>query len=137
MLVTSTDTSEIDVDAANLQLAVKGLGTPSDAREDLKRKIHQTCSMPDPRVRNVRLLSKAEHDEMFRKVRGWTTFHKRYGEHARLEILSRVGFSANKHVAVFYASGGIGLRAGGCYFYVFELKNGQWVKRAESPVWNT
>jgi hypothetical protein len=138
VLVTTTDTSDIDIDYVNLLLAVRGLGTPPEARQDLKRKNSRGCAINAvPEIRNLRLISQRENDAMFSRRTAWADFHKSYGKDARLVTISRVGFNPDKHVALFYATGGLGPMAGSCYLYVFELRNGKWVKQAEAPAWFT
>lgn len=138
VLVTTTDTADIDLDYANLLLASKGHGTPPEARQDLKRKSRRGCAINDvPEIRNLRLISKRDRDAMFRQRSGWANFHSRYGKDAYLVTLSRVGFDSGKKVALFYVTGGLGPMAGSCYLYVFELKTGKWVRKSEVPVWST
>ena len=138
VLVTTTDTADIDLDYANLLLASKGHGTPPEARQDLNRKSHRGCAINGvSEIRNLRLISKRDSDTMFRRRSGWADFHSRYGKDAHLVTLSRVGFDSNKKVALFYVTDGLGSMAGSCYLYVFELKTGKWVKKSETPVWST
>ena len=138
VLVTTTDTADIDLDYVNLLLASKGHGTPPEARQDLKRKSRRGCAINDvPEIRNLRLISKHDRDAMFRRRTGWADFHSRYGKDAHLVTISRVGFDSDKKIALFYVTGGLGPMASSCYLYVFELKNGRWAKRSEAPVWST
>lgn len=138
VLVTTTDTADIDLDYVNLLLASKGHGTPLEARQDLKRKSRRGCAINNvPEIRNLRLISKRDHDEMFRRRTGWADFHGRYGKDAHLVTISRVGFDSEKKVALFYVTDGLGSMAGSCYLYVFELRTGKWVKKSEAPVWST
>lgn len=138
VLVTTTDTTDIDLDYANLLLASKGHGTPPEARQDLKHKSHRGCAINGvPEIRNLRLISKRDNDAMFRRRTGWADFHSRYGKDAHRVTLSRVGFDSGKKVALFYVTDGLGPMGGSCYLYVFQLKSGKWVKKSEVPVWST
>jgi hypothetical protein len=46
VLVTKTDTSDVDIDYANLRLATSGRGVPAEVRDDLKNKNRTTCDIP-------------------------------------------------------------------------------------------
>jgi hypothetical protein len=90
VVVTETMPTDVDVDTFNLQLAVKGRGIPPEIRQDFKKKNRTTCVIePFADIKNLRFISKIEHDQIFRA--GWSEFHKMYGKDATIVWLSRVG----------------------------------------------
>jgi hypothetical protein len=138
VLLTTTEGSSIDIDYINLKLAISGHGTPSDVRSDLKAKLDLVCQIPPiAGIRGLRLISQEDRNQLFQKRTGWSNFHRRNCRDARLVTISRVGFNAEKTIALFYATDGIGRMAGGCSLYVFRLRKGAWVKESEAPAWQT
>ncbi|MGA7915949.1 MAG: hypothetical protein WCA00_11990 [Candidatus Acidiferrales bacterium] len=127
VLVASTEASDYGIDYINLRLAVHGLGLSLEFRSDFNNKNKSSCLIkPSPDLPNLKLISKDEEAAMFVRARGWTEFHKRYGKDATLYTVSRVGFSADKNLALLhlFAGGGSGAWAG--TLFLFEQKNGRW-----------
>ena len=59
VLVTKTVPTEVDVEAFNLQLAVKGRGIPPEVRADFKEKNKSTCGIePFAGIKNLYFISK-------------------------------------------------------------------------------
>jgi hypothetical protein len=138
VVVTTTEATGIDIDYANLRLAISGHGTPSDVRNDFKAKQKPACQFPSVAgVPNLRLISKRQYEQLFRARNGWSRFHRRYGRDARLVTLSRVGFDSKKSIALFYATDGIANMAGGGAVYVFRLRDGNWIEESQASVWQT
>ncbi len=138
VVVTTTEATGIDIDYANLRLAISGQGTPSDVRNDFKAKQKPTCQIPSVAgVPNLRRISERQYEQLFRGRNGWSRFHRRYGSDARLVTLSRVGFDSKKTIALFYATDGIDHMAGGGAVYVFRLRDGKWIEESQAPVWQT
>jgi hypothetical protein len=139
VVVTFTESSGVDVDSVNLQLAVRGQGVPTAVRQDFKKKATSDCRIPPSlAIKGVRFISRDEHGQIFRNSRrGWAEFHKRYGKSARLVTLSRVGLSPDRTLALLYVTSGIDTRAGSGYVYVFQRNEGRWVKKSEIAAWFT
>jgi hypothetical protein len=138
VLVTTTEATGIDIDYANLRLAISGHGTPSEVRNDFKIKQEPACQIsPVAGVPNLRFISKPQYERLFSGRNGWSLFHRRYGHDARLVSLSRVGFDSRKTIALFYATDAIANMAGGGSAYVFRLRDGKWVEDSQASVWQT
>ncbi len=138
VLVTKTETSDIDIDYVSLRLGISGHGVPVDVRNELKRKNHTSCALgPIKGVPNLQFISQEDHDRMFQQRNGWSEFRKRYGKNARILSVSRVGFNANRTIALFYSTGGVDRMGGSCGAYVFRLRGGKWIKDGDWLVWNT
>jgi len=138
VVVTTTDATGIDIDYANLRLAISGHGTPSGVRDDFKAKQTPACQIPSVAgVPNLRLISKRQYEQLFRGRNGWSRFHRRYGRDARLVTLSRVGLDPKKTIALFYATDGIANMAAGGAVYVFRLRDGKWIEESQASVWQT
>ena len=138
VVVTTTEATGIDIDYANLKLAISGHGTPSDVRNDFKAKQKPDCQIPPiAGVPNLRLISKRQYEQLFRGRNGWSRFHRQYGRDARLVTLSRVGFDAKKTIALFYTTDGIASMGGGGAVYVFRLRDGKWIEESQASVWQT
>ena len=133
-----TESSGVDIDSVNLQLAVRGQGVPTAVREDYKVKAARDCQLPPSlAIRRLRLVSRQEDDRIFHGSGGWLEFHKRYGEDARRVTLSRVGLSPDKTLALLYITSGVDNRAGSGYVYVFQRNKGRWVKKSAIAAWFT
>jgi hypothetical protein len=139
VLVTTTDSPHIDVDALNLQLAANGRGIPPDVRTDFSEKNKSTCMIElFAGIPNLRYISKREEGLIFRvPSKGWSKFHKRYGKEAEILWLSRVGFNPEKTLALLHVSGGMGPMAGGGTLYLLERKDGVWVIKSQIQTWAT
>lgn len=136
VLVTKTATMGVDVDYVNLQLAVKGRGIPPDVRIDFKKKNKSSCLIePFTGITNLDFITQSEQDQLFRE--GWSEFHKKYGKNASLVSLSRVGFNADKTLALVHVSSGIGSMAAGGTLYLLEKKEGKWVVKSSMGTWTT
>jgi hypothetical protein len=118
--------SPVDIDSANLQLAVKGQGIPTVVRQDFKMKAASECRIPRTRtITGVKFISAQDQDQMFRGHSGWKTFHRRFGGNASLTTFSRVGLNPERTLALLYVTSGIEAMAGNGFVYVFERKNGR------------
>jgi hypothetical protein len=127
VLVARTNVREYDIDYINLRLAVHGLGLSPEVRSDFNYKNKSSCLIkPSPALKKLKFISKEEQATMFVSSRGWTEFHKRYGKDATLYAVSRVGFSADKNLALFHLFAGSGSDGWGGTLFVFENKNGRW-----------
>ncbi len=136
VVVTSTQPSDADVDSLNLQLAVQGRGIPPDVRADFKQKDKSICSFePFPAGKGIRFISKNENDMIFKA--GWKEFHRKYGKQASWLYLSRVGFSADKSLALLHVSVGAGPMAAGGRLYLLERKAGKWSVKTSIGTWTT
>lgn len=136
VLVTKTTAMSVDVDYINLQLAVRGQGIPPEVRTDFKDKNKSSCLIePFSGIVNIRFISEIESDRLF--LRGWSEFRKKYGRNASLVYLSRVGFNADKTLALVHVSSGIGPMAAGGALYLLEKKKGKWVIKSSMETWTT
>jgi len=136
VLVTKTTTRNVDVDYVNLQLATRGRGIPAEVRADFKEQNKSSCLIePFAGVENLRFISESERDRLFQT--GWSEFRKKYGNNASLVYLSRVGFSADKTLALLHVSSGIGPMAAGGTLYLLEKKKGKWVAKSWMETWTT
>lgn len=138
VVVTTTEAAGIDIDYANLRLAIGGHGTPPELRSDFKAKQEPGCEIPSIEgVPNLRLISKQRYDQLFTGRNGWSRFHRQYGRDARLVTLSRVGFDSKKTIALFCATNGISNMSGGGAVYVFRFRNGTWVEDSQELIFQT
>lgn len=130
--------SAVDIDSANLQLAVKGQGIPTAVRQDFKKKAASECGIPRTlAAKGVKFLSPRDQDEMFHGRSGWKTFHRRFGANASLTTFSRVGLNPEHTLALVFVTSGIEAMAGSGFVYVFERKDGHWTKKSEMQAWTT
>jgi hypothetical protein len=137
-IVVTKTFSPVDIDSANLQLAVKGQGIPTVVRQDFKKKAASECRIPPTlTITGVKFISAQDRDEMFRGHSGWGTFHRRFGGNAFLTTFSRVGLNPEHTLALLFVTSGIEAMAGNGSVYVFERKNGRWTKKSEMPWWTT
>lgn len=138
MLVTKTDYSHADVDYLNLQLAAKGRGIPPEVRTDFKEKNRLSCLIqPFAGIGGLQFISKREKDLMFRVPKGCSKFHKKYGKEAEMLWVSRIGFNAEKTLALIHISGAMGSMAGSGTLNLLELKERKWVVKAQIETWTT
>ena len=139
VVVTTIVNPHVDVDALNLQLAAQGRGIPPDVRADFKEKNKSSCvTKPFIDLPNLHFISEHEHDLMFRTpLKGWSEFHKKYGKHAEMVFLSRVGFNRDKTLALFHISSGFGPMAAGGSLFLCEKKDGKWVVKSHIQTWTT
>jgi hypothetical protein len=136
VVVTRTQPSSADIDTVNLRLAAQSRGIPADVRADFKEKDKISCSIePFQGVANLRFISRTEYHKVFKA--GWNEFHKRYGKHASWVELSRVGFNAEKTLALLHVSSGVGPMGAGGFFYLLECKAGKWVIKSYAQTWAT
>lgn len=136
VVTTETEAIDVDVDYENLQLAVKGQGIPSEIRADFKAKNKSNCLIePFTGVTNLHFISRAEQDRLFRA--GWTEFHKKYGKNAELTTFSRIGFNADKNLALLHVSSGVDHNAAGGALYLLEKKAGKWLIKSHIGTWTT
>lgn len=139
VLVTKTEYPYADVDDLNLQLAAKGRGIPPEVRTDFKEKNKSSCLIqPFTGIPGLHFISKQEEDLMFRvPSKGWSEFHKKYGKEADMLWVSRIGFNAEKTLALVHISGAIAGMAGGGTLYLLEFKDGKWVVKSQIATWTT
>ncbi|MHB8484852.1 MAG: hypothetical protein ACYDCM_03830 [Candidatus Acidiferrales bacterium] len=140
VVVTQTQAASVDIDSYNLQLAAHGYGIPPELRADFKNKSKSSCFIePFKGVPNLRFISKAEQERIFRKdvVRGWKEFHRKYGQDTSMDELSSVGFNSDKTLALLHVSSGLGSAAGEGILYLLERKNGKWVIKWHIETWVT
>jgi hypothetical protein len=127
VLIASTEARDYGIDHINLRLAVHGLGLSPEFRADFNNKNKSSCLIkPFPDRDKLNFASKEEQAAMFVSSRGWTEFHKRYGQDAALYTVSRVGFSADKKLALLHLFAGSGSDAFAGTLFLFENKNGYW-----------
>lgn len=126
VLVAKTEAWIQDVDNLNLQLAAQGHGVPPDLRTDFTIKNKSSCLIkPFLGVPNLRFISKSEESTIF--AAGWGEFRRKYGKDAEVVTVSRVGFNADKTLALLHIIGAKGRMAAAGELYVLERKDGKWV----------
>jgi hypothetical protein len=127
VLVASTEARDYGIDYINLRLAVHGVGLSPEFRSDFNNKNKSSCLIkPSPDLGKLNFISQEGQAAMFVGSRGWTEFHKKYGKDATLYTVSRVGFSADKNLALLHLFAGSGSDAFAGTLFLFENKNGRW-----------
>lgn len=139
VLVTKTEYPYADVDYLNLQLAAKARGIPPEVRTDFKEKNRSSCLIqPFTGIRGLHFIPKREEELLFRvPSKGWSEFHKKYGKEADMVWVSRIGFNAEKKLALVHISGAIASMTGGGTLYLLESKDGKWVVKSQVETWTT
>jgi hypothetical protein len=136
ILVTEAEQRLAPLDSINLQLAANGRGIPPDVRHDFAARNKTSCPIkPILGIERLQFISKHDEEKIFKT--GWGEFHKRYGKDAEIVSLSRVGFNADRTLALLHVSTAIGPNAGGGMLYLFERKGGQWSIKTRVATWAT
>ncbi len=105
-------------------------------------KLRQPCTIPSMNNGSKVLLFKThlEVKQIFSgddPHKGWTRFHKLFGNDAELVWFSRVAFDKAKHYAIVHVSSGLAEMAGGGELYLLTRLNGSWVIRRIFSTWTT
>jgi hypothetical protein len=108
---------------------------------DIKKR-RQPCRIPSMNNGSKVLLFKTPEEvkQIFSSDdphKGWTRFHKLFGNDAELITFSRVAFDRAKQYAVVHVSSGLAEMAGGGELYLLTRLNGSWVIRRTFSTWTT
>ncbi len=138
VVIGTTQSTGIDIDTLNLQLAVRGQGIAASALADYKSKSRTDCVIPTRvDLKRVRFITLEEENRIFRTHKGWAEFHRRYGNGASLVTVSRVGLNAEKTLALLYVTSGVAAMGGGGAVYTYERSGGKWKRKAVIMAWTT
>jgi hypothetical protein len=135
VVVSVTESPDIDVDFQNLRMAAWARGVPVVVREDFKRKNATPCTIPTLRGENLTTVSHEEYKRLFRK--GWEEFNRKYGTDAGITTFSRVGFNKEKTIALLHVESGIGPMAGGGWLYRLDKRGERWEVISRIQTWTT
>lgn len=120
VIAASTEGWIEDIDSFNLSLATQGRGISPEVRTDFTAKNRVSCVIqPFAAVSNLRFISK--NDQKRLASDDWNTFQRKYGRNAEYVVLSRVGFNADKTLALIHV-----LYSGFGRLYLYELTEGKW-----------
>lgn len=113
----------------------------NELEREYNAKLSQTCSIP-PLSNVSKLLVFKSHAQMRRifsknPVKGWSQFHRLFGEDAERLTLSRVAFDKSKQYALVHVSSGCSEMCGGGELYLLTNLNGNWVITRIFPTWAT
>jgi hypothetical protein len=109
-------------------------------------KLRQPCRIPSMNNGSKVLLFKTPvevrqifsgddpHDDPHK---GWTRFHRLFGNDAELVTFSRVAFDKARQYAIVHVSSGLAEMAGGGELYLLTRLNGNWVIRRTFSTWTT
>lgn len=81
------------------------------------------------------LISKEETDKIFKNLKHWDAFYKKYPGAQGIMTLSRTGFNRKMNQALIYMGNMSHSKAGGGGYFLLVKKNGKWIIQKEVMVW--
>ncbi len=132
-VVIMSETKIFKIMPDDLKANLKGLKDETIQDYIIKNKTTMTLENKFRCDMKVILVKESKIKKILKK--GWDNFKKKYPYSSGFIFLSRVGFNKDKTQALIYVGELWGPLAGGGYYILYNLENGEWVNKASLLVW--